>query len=153
MRVLFDTNAIAYWLAGEPSFKPALSGLFKKRLKKHKATLYVSTVSVQEILVFARINRTSDQTLQFLRDKFAVLPFDERVAIEAARIGAERPAGKGAPVTIRDTWQRDIAILGTASVHGLDMVVTANERDFAPYAELVPCEIYVLSAIESRGRN
>lgn len=146
MRVLFDTNAIACWLGGEPSFKPALSGLIKK-LKKQKAAFYISTVSVQEMLVFARINREYERTLQFLRDHFATLPFDERTAIEAARIGAEHPPAKGAANTIRDSWQRDIAILGTASAHGLDMVVTANERDFAPYADLVACEIEILRAL------
>lgn len=91
MRVLFDTNAIAYWLGGEPSFKPALSGLVKK-LKKQKAAFYISTVSVQEILVFARINREYERTLQFLRDHFATLPFDERTAIEAARAFGDRDA-------------------------------------------------------------
>jgi predicted nucleic acid-binding protein len=152
MRVLFDTNAIAYWIAGEARFKPALSGLLRK-LRKQKASYYLSTVSIQEMLIFARITRTSDQTLQFLRGHFTVLPFDERAAIEAARIGAERPADKGAAITVRDVWQRDIAILGTASAHGLDMVVTANERDFAPYSELVSCEIHILRALESRRGN
>lgn len=152
MRVLFDTNAITYWLLGEPSFKPALAGLVRK-LKKHKATYYVSTVSVQELMVFARLNRTSDQTLQFLRNHFAVLPFDERAAIEAARIGAERPATKGASIALRDVWQRDIAILGTAAAHGLDMIVTANEKDFAPYADLVSSEIQMLRAIETQRRD
>jgi PIN domain nuclease of toxin-antitoxin system len=58
MRVLFDTNAIAYWPVGESSFRPALSGLLRK-LERQKAAYYVSTVSVQEILIFARLNQTN----------------------------------------------------------------------------------------------
>ena len=152
MRVLFDTNAVAYWLGGVAQFKSALAGLIRE-LKKKKSSLYVSTVTVQEMLVYALVIETGDATLEFLHDKFAILPFDERAALAAAKIGAIHPMTRETKPPERNVWHRDIAILGTAFAHGMDRIVTANEKDFAPYGDLVPCELYVLRPIETRRGN
>ncbi len=149
MRVLFDTNAVAYWLGGVVQFKPALAGLVRD-LKKRKASLCVSSVTVQEMLVYALVNENGDATLEFLHKKFAVLPFDERAALAAAGIGAKQPLTRETKSLERNIWHRDLAILGTAFAHGMDRIVTANEKDFVPYRELVPCEIYILRPIETR---
>lgn len=88
---------------------------------------------------------------RFLADTFTTLEFDERAALEAARIGAALPAAKGAKQGVRDLWHRDIAILGTAFVHEMDAVITANGADFLPYQDLVSCAIHVVAAVQLRG--
>ena len=100
--------------------------------------------------MFALVNENGDATLEFLHKKFAVLPFDERAALATAGIGAKHPLTRDTKSIERNIWHRDLAILGTAFAHGMEMVVTANEKDFVPYRDLVPCEIYILRPIETR---
>ena len=147
MKVLFDTNVVSYWMGGEKRFKPGIKGLVNK-LKRQKATFYVSAVTFQELLVFAKLKRDDHDTLSFLRPHFvAPLPLDERAAIFAADIGAAVPLAAGAKQAARDVWHRDLAILGSAAAHGIEMLVTANEKNFAPYHERVALEIKVVRPI------
>jgi len=149
-RVLFDTNMVSRWMDGDSEFQSPLKALVR-RLAKRKATFYVSAVTVQELMVFARSARSHHTAHNFLSGTFTTLELDERAALEAARIGAALPVARGAKQGARDLWHRDIAILGTASVHEMDVVVTANGADFLPFRDLVACEIHVVSAVPLRG--
>jgi len=102
-------------------------------------------------MVFARLSGAHQKAHRFLADTFTTLEFDERAALEAARIGAALPAAKGAKQTVRDLWHRDIAILGTAFVHEIDVMITANGVDFLPFQDLVSCAIHVVAAVSLRG--
>lgn len=102
-------------------------------------------------MVFARLARAEHKAHRFLVETFTTLEFDERAALEAARIGAALPAVKGAKQGERDLWHRDIAILGTASVHEMDAIVTANGADFLPFQDYVSCAIHVVQAVRLRG--
>lgn len=81
-------------------------------------------------MVFAILADAERRAHTFLSETFATLEFDQRAALEAARLGARGPLPRGAKQAERDLWHRDIAILGTASVHEMDVVVTASGRDF-----------------------
>ena len=149
-RVLFDTNMVSRWLDGDSDFQAPLKALVR-RLAKRKATFYVSAVTVQELMVFARLGGAHQKAHRFLNETFTTLEFDERAALEAARIGAALPAAKGAEQDVRDLWHRDIAILGTASAHDLDAVITANGADFLPFQDWVSCTIHVVEPVRLRG--
>jgi predicted nucleic acid-binding protein len=149
-RVLFDTNMVSRWMDGDSDFQAPLKALVR-RLAKRKATFYVSAVTVQELMVFARASGAHQKAHAFLTATFTTLEFDERAALEAARIGAAVPVARGAKQNARDLWHRDIAILGTAAVHEMDAVITANGADFVPFQDLVTCEIHVVTAVPLRG--
>jgi len=151
-RVLFDTNMASRWADGDSDFQAPLKALVR-RLAKRKASFFVSAVTVQELMVFARASGQHEKAHGFLTNTFTTLPFDERAALEAARIGAALPVARGAKQDARDLWHRDIAILGTASMHELDAVITANGADFLPFQDLVPCEIHVVTAVPLRGKK
>lgn len=149
-RVLFDTNMVSRWMDGDSDFQAPLRAL-TRRLGKRKAAFYLSAVTVQELMIFARLGRADQKARQFLTETFTTLAFDERAALEAARIGAAIPLARGAKQDTRDLWHRDIAILGTASVHEVDAVITANGADFLPFQDHVTCEIHVVHAVRLRG--
>lgn len=149
-RVLFDTNMVSRWMDGDSDFQAPLKALVR-RLAKRKAVFYVSAVTVQELMVFARLGGAHQTAHRFLVETFTTLEFDERAALEAARIGATFPAARGAKQNVRDLWHRDIAILGTASAHDLDAVITANGADFLPFQDAVSCAIHVVTAVRLRG--
>jgi predicted nucleic acid-binding protein len=151
-RVLFDTNMVSRWMDGDSDFQAPLKALVRK-LAKRKATFFVSAVTIQELMVFARASGVHQKAHAFLSSTFSTLEFDERAALEAARIGAALPVARGAKQGARDLWHRDIAILGTASVHELDAVITANGADFLPFQDVVPCEIHVVAAVPLGGRR
>lgn len=148
-RVLFDTNMVSRWMDGDSDFRAPLIALVR-RLAKRNASFFISAVTVQELMVFARASGAHEKAHAFLTS-FTTLPFDERAALEAARIGAALPVARGAKQGARDLWHRDIAILGTAAVHELDAVITANGADFLPFQDLVTCEIHVVTAVRLLG--
>ncbi len=149
-RVLFDTNMVSRWMDGDSDFQAPLKALVRQ-LSKRKATFYVSAITVQELMVFALLGRRHQNASKFLTGTFTTLPFDERAALEAARVGAAARPPKGAKQAVRDLWHCDIAILGTASVHEMDAVVTANGADFLPFQDHVSCAIHVVEAVRLRG--
>lgn len=149
-RVPFDTNMVSRWMDGDSDFQAPLKALVR-RLAKRKATFYVSAVTVQELMVFARARGANQKALGFLNDTFPTLELDQRAALEAARIGAALPVARAAKQGVRDLWHRDIAIVGTASVHEMDAVITANGADFLPFQDLVSCTIHVVAAVPLRG--
>jgi predicted nucleic acid-binding protein len=139
----FDTNAAAYWMAGSPRFHLPLKQLLNE-LRGQRATLFLSAVSLQEILVFSRTRGTADDDHAFLLERFNVLPFDEPCALTAARLAAllgsprrpdRRKAGPVSDLAV-DIWQRDAAIAGTAEQYGMELLVTCDRRlrdDFSPH--------------------
>ena len=149
-RVLFDTNMVSRWMDGDSDFQAPLKALVR-RLAKRKATFFVSAVTVQELMVFALAAGAHQKAHSFLAEKFTTLELDQRAALEAARIGAALPVARSAKQGARDLWHRDIAILGTASVHEMDAVITANGADFLPFQDLVSCAIHVVAAVPLRG--
>lgn len=149
-RVLFDTNMVSRWMDGDSDFQAPLKALVRRLAKRH-ATFYVSAVTVQELMVFARARGAHQKALSFLTDTFTTLELDQRAALEAARIGAALPVARAAKQGARDLWHRDIAILGTASTHDMDAVLTANGADFLPFQDLVSCAIHVVAAAPLRG--
>lgn len=149
-RVLFDTNMVSRWMDGDSDFQAPLKALVR-RLAKRKATFYVSAVTVQELMVFARARGAHAKAHSFLTGTFTTLEFDERAALEAARIGAAFPVARGAKQNARDLWHQDIAILGTASVHEMGALITANGADFLPFQDLVSCAVHVVAAVSLRG--
>jgi len=86
-RVLFDTNLVGRWMDGDTEFQAPLKTLVRS-LAKRNATFFVSAVTVQELIVFARLTRADAKAQAFLVQTFTTLPLDERAALEAARIGA-----------------------------------------------------------------
>jgi predicted nucleic acid-binding protein len=151
---LFDTNSASYWIGGNEKFKFRLAQIMGE-LKRKQGTLALSTVSLQEMLVYSRSNGTHDRDYQFIVERFNILPFDEPCAIAAARLAAavgspnrpdrRRTRGGSATQQVRDVWQRDAAIAGTAEHHGVDILVTADatlHTEFRDY--LTRCEVRLL---------
>lgn len=146
MRVLCDTNVISYWLAGEPSVQ---HGLQRARADFGRATFFVSVVTTQELMVWARLRGKPDGTYAFLASHFTSLDFTEPCALEAARLAAlaghpKKKAKDGTKAERREavaSWQRDAAIAATANQHGLDVLFTANEKDFQRFAPNLSCKL------------
>lgn len=126
-------------------------------LRLARAILYLSTVSLQEILSYSRFKGQGDEDYAFLAERFTFLAFDVPCALAAARLAAlmgsprradRRRAGPVAPQAV-DAWQRDAAIAGTAVHHGLDLLVTCDgafARDFGPH--LQPCSTRLISSLD-----
>ncbi|AKT36359.1 type II toxin-antitoxin system VapC family toxin [Chondromyces crocatus] len=147
MRILFDTNVVSYWMGDQAPFRVPL----RRALSSFKAhpTFYISTVSLQELMVFARVHGDVEQTLGFVGERFNVLSFDEPCAISAAalavRVGVPRKKGtKQERRAVINAWQRDAAIAGTAAHHGIDILLTANGKHFTQFLPYLGCEVRVL---------
>ena len=63
-RVLFDTNMVSRWMDGDSDFQAPLKAMLR-RLAKRKATFYVSAVTVQELMVFARASGAHQKRMPF----------------------------------------------------------------------------------------
>lgn len=146
MRVLRDTNVVSYWMGGHPDHVHPL----KKAVADfgQGATFFVSAVTTQELMVFARLAGDPEQTFAFLGSRFTTLDFTEACALEGARFAAQagRPTRaktgkKGERKEAIGIWQRDAAIAATANHHGLDVLFTANAKDFAPFEAFLSCKL------------
>jgi len=145
MRVLFDTSVISYWLSGSAKFKPSIQKV-QADLRKKKAVRLISVITIQELEVWARHGNELEGARNHLSTQFSTpLNFDLACAREAARLASlvqRAPAtGKGEKRDIANLWHRDAGIAATAHHHGLDALVTANYKDFAPFAEHMNCEL------------
>jgi len=142
--VLFDTNVVSYWAGGIKAFEDELSHLLLE-LDASKASLYVSAITVQELGVYSAVHANLEKTRNFIQDNFTVLEFTEACALEAVRIGSTisfpKKGGKSEREEAKMQWHRDIAILGSASHHGMQMLVTANFDDFRSYQNEVSLTI------------
>jgi predicted nucleic acid-binding protein len=153
MRVLWDTNVVAYWLSDDATFRHELT---KAVADFASRSFFVSAVTTQELMVWARVGGHTDETYAFLSESFTPLDFNEACALEAARLAAltSRPAStrkatkqtKGERRDAIAHWQRDAAIAATASHHGLDVLLTANAKDFAPFEPYVSWKLRALSS-------
>jgi len=151
---LFDTNIASYWIGGNEKFKFNLAVLMSE-LKRKEATLALSTVSLQEMLIYSRISGTHDRDYQFIVERFNLLPFDEPCALAAAKLAAgvgspnrpDRRQARGGSATQeeRDVWQRDAAIAGTAEHHGIELLVTGDGPLYRQFRHhLTKCEVRLL---------
>ena len=97
-RVLFDTNMVSRWMDGASDFQAPLKALVR-RLAKRKATFYVSAVTVQELMVFARASGAHQKAHGFLTSTFTTLEFDERAALDIGLLPARHGQGFPLPQT------------------------------------------------------
>ncbi|EYF02164.1 type II toxin-antitoxin system VapC family toxin [Chondromyces apiculatus] len=153
MRILFDTNVVSYWMGDQAPFRAPLRWTLSSF--KVEPTFYISAVSLQELMVFARAHGDVEATLGFVGERFNVLAFDEPCAIRAAALAARvgAPTKKGARRERRalvNAWQRDAAIAGTAARHGMDVLVTANGKHFTQFLPYLTCEVRVLDPAPPR---
>jgi predicted nucleic acid-binding protein len=153
---LFDTNSTSYWRGGVPKFKIPLAMLFAE-LNRKNASLAISTVTLQEMLIYSRHAGVHDQDYQFLTENFQILPFDEPCALAAARLAAEvgspnRPdrrhaRGGSASQEEKDCWQRDAAIAGTAEHYSVGLLVTTDGPLSRDFGALLKCPIHLLREV------
>ena len=127
-RVLFDTNVISFWHGGEQRYARPLERLFRE-LGQARTTLYVSSVTVQELGSLVMGMAAWPAVIRFLAaSRINMLPFCAGCALAAARLRAQGgPFGKwDDDPSVKAQWHHDAAIVGTAAHHGLDMVVTTD---------------------------
>jgi predicted nucleic acid-binding protein len=128
-RVLFDTNVVSYWHAGDKRFQPPLHQLFSE-LRRSKVTLYVSAITIQELGHWAIVANTWPAISQFLSAaRLNVLPFCSGCALQAAKLQAACGpvvARKSEREEVKAQWHHDAAIVGTAAHNGLDFIVSTD---------------------------
>jgi predicted nucleic acid-binding protein len=110
--------------------------------------LFVSTVTVQEMMVRAHIVSEVERTREFLLT-FTPLEFSEDCALKAAALAAAigRPARRKPKSKDREDvelWQRDAAIAGTAAARKVDLLLT-RDGGFNRFRELVDYRIVVVT--------
>jgi predicted nucleic acid-binding protein len=144
--VLFDTDIAAAWLAGERTVRDQV---LKALAELGEApVLFVSVVTIQEMMVWAHITSNFDATRDFLAT-FSTLEFTEDCALHAATLAASvgRPSRTKPKSLDREQvnhWQRDSAIAGTVAVRRIDMLLT-RDRGFLRFQEHVDFRIVVVS--------
>jgi hypothetical protein len=85
VNALFDTNVPIYWRGDNPRFRFRLKVLIAE-LRRKRATLFLSVVSLQEILIFSRIKGTADADCDWLAERFNFLPLtSNRSAVVSPR--------------------------------------------------------------------
>jgi predicted nucleic acid-binding protein len=129
-RVLFDTNVVSYWHAGDRRFKPPLHRLLGE-LARGKVTFYISAITIQELGHWAIPAGTWPAVSQFMSAaRLNVLPFCRECALQAARFQAQQGpmvTKKSQQEETKAQWHHDAAIVGTAAHHALDMMVTTDK--------------------------
>jgi len=149
-RVLWDTSVVLHWLRDEPNFRPGI----EKALSRfgEGRSFYVSTVTTLELLVWAAPEGRAESTYAFIAEHFAPLDFTQACAVETARLVAvARARNPDGDVDAHDALRchRDASIIATASSHQLDVLFTAAEDAFAPFASHVSCRIVAPASIRS----
>ena len=148
-RVLWDTAALSYWLEGKEEFRVPLRKL-QHDLRREKALLFVSTVTIQELAVVGLWRRNWDEMIAWILERFNPMPLTRQCAEEAAAlqvaVGYAAKGTKSERREAKDLWFRDAAIVGTAMAEGLDMVVTTEKR-FVAYENHYEGQIRVIEAI------
>lgn len=128
--VLFDTNVVSYWHAGDKRFRAPLHRVLSE-VRRDKTAFYISAVTIQELGQWAIVANALPALNQFiLAARLHVLPFDSGCALQAARLlAAQGPQAvkKSEREETRAQWHHDAAIVGTAGHHGLSMVVTTDK--------------------------
>jgi predicted nucleic acid-binding protein len=137
-RILFDTNVVSYWSAGDKRFRAPLHRLLGE-LRRDKAAFFISAVTVQELAQWAIVEKTLPALNQFISaSRLQVLPFGHEAALRAAKLqAAQGPQAlkRSAREETRAQWHHDAAIIGTAAAHGLDMVATTDKVLSQRYGE------------------
>lgn len=134
--ILFDTNVVSYWHAGDKRFKAPLYRLLSD-LRRDKTAFYISTITVQELGHWAIVTNTWPALSQFISaTRLTVLAFSSECALQAAKLQAGHGpvvAKKSEREEVKAQWHHDAAIVGTAAHHALDMVVTTDKTLAARY--------------------
>ena len=87
-RVLFDTNIVSYWHAGDQRFKPPLHRLLGE-LRRDKTASYLSAITIQELGQWALFAGNWPALNQFMSAaRLNVLPFCSQCALQAAKLQA-----------------------------------------------------------------
>jgi hypothetical protein len=138
-RVLWDTDVISYWLIDEPRFRlgiqKALTTFGEGR------SFYVSTLSTQELMVWARLSGRADATYAFIAEHFTPLDFTEPCAVEAARLLLAVHGPRADSLDVTPDMHRDAALVATANSHQLDVLFTGAESSFARFKNHVSCKL------------
>lgn len=149
MRVLYDTNVVSYWMAGQQEFHAPLRKL-QHDLRGAKALLYVSAVTIQELAVVGQMTGKWAEMHDFIRERFNTLPFTSLCAEKAAAlqvaVGKPSKGTKAERREAKDLWFRDAAIVGTAVAEGFEMLVT-TENAFKHYENHFDGEIRVIQPV------
>jgi predicted nucleic acid-binding protein len=128
--VLFDTNVVSYWHAGDKRFRAPLHRVLGE-LRRDKAAFFISAVTIQELGQWAIVANALPALTQFISAaRLQVLPFDGPCTLQAARLQAAhgpQVVKKSEREEMRAQWHHDAAIVGTAGHHGLAMVVTTDK--------------------------
>jgi predicted nucleic acid-binding protein len=150
-RVLVDTSVIVAWIGEDPRFKVHLKKVLGD-LRRKRASKFISVVTVQELEVGARYEGGDalEKLRAFLGAHFAPpLILDHATAKLAAQLAAGTNRRAGASSSERrhftNVWHRDASIAAIAQHHALDAIVTANMKDFAPFAEHLDCRLIPVS--------
>jgi predicted nucleic acid-binding protein len=150
-RILFDTNVVSYWHAGERRFKAPLHRLLGE-IRRDKTLFFISAITIQELGHWAIVAAAWPALHQFFNAaRLNVLPFCAESAMQAAKLQAARGpvvAKRSEIEEIKAQWHHDAAIVGTAAHHGLDMVVTTDRLLAERYGDAFD-EIRLLEPAES----
>ena len=120
MKPLLDTNILIDYLKAVPDAVALVDGM---------SDPCVSIITQLELLVAATSTPQEDAILAFLKD-FTVLPMDDAVVLEAARLKRHLKQ-TGA----KKMQMPDLVIRATATVHGA-MIYTLNKDDFPAGADV-----------------
>lgn len=123
--LLLDTNIVSYLAKESPLVTPYL---------RHFAgrTLFISFITLGELRVWMEMTPSGTRRRQAIERAirgYAVIPYDEGVAIRYGKIIATRRLAGGA-ISVNDAW-----IAATALYHAVPLV-THNAKDFANIAGL-----------------
>lgn len=128
-RILFDTNVVSYWHAGEKRFRAPLHR-FLGELRRDKTVFFISAITIQELGHWAILAAAWPALDQFFKAaRLNVLPFCAESAMQAARLQAACgpvAARRSEQEEAKAQWHHDAAIVGTAAHHGLDTIVTSD---------------------------
>jgi len=132
LRTLVDSSSINDILLSRPKASDVAASI---GLSRRAGPCFVSAVTIQEMVAFwlgEEMRRVAEVT-----SGMPVLVFDERAAVAAGRLFAStRPSSL--PDSAKKVWHRDCAIIGTALVNSVDVIVTTDGgmRQLAQQAHL-----------------
>ncbi|OPY56412.1 MAG: tRNA(fMet)-specific endonuclease VapC [Methanosaeta sp. PtaU1.Bin112] len=121
MTVLIDSWA---WIE---FFRGSTAGLNVKRYIESEEDLVVSTINIAEVYrwILRYYNETiAEEKLAAMKDRCTAIDVDERIAVDAARIGNELKWGLGDSIVRATANQEDAGILtGDSDFKGMKDVI------------------------------
>ena len=117
--MVIDTNVLIYYLQNEKIVTDQL-----EEWQKNNLPLFISMISVVEILSYSKLKEKEIEIIKNFLDKFIKIPIDEKIAEQAAILRRKYK------IEIGDALISSTAILYNQSL------VTRNEKDFKRIKEL-----------------